>query len=77
MKNMSKTIISTGIGKSHFFEAGLALHKAEFPIEIITSWRPQGHQKLINLFGNLISQSNLSKRLSDRRPFGLEGSAIM
>ena len=72
MKNMSKTIISTGIGKLHFFEAGLALHKAEFPIEIITGWRPQGHQKLINLFGNLISQSNLSNRLNDRRPFGLE-----
>jgi glycosyltransferase involved in cell wall biosynthesis len=71
-KCMPRSILSTGVGKLHFFESALALHQANYPIEVITGWRPQGGDTLVNLLGNLIGQQSLSKRLDARNPVGLE-----
>jgi glycosyltransferase involved in cell wall biosynthesis len=73
---MPKVILSTGIGKLHFFESALAIHEANYPLELITGWRPKGREKLIDALGQFIGQSSLSKRLAARWPIGLEDIPI-
>jgi glycosyltransferase involved in cell wall biosynthesis len=70
--SMPKAILSTGIGKLHFFESALAIHGASYPLELIMGWRPKGGEKLIDALGQLIGQNLLSKRLAARWPSGLE-----
>ena len=72
----NKVIFSTGIGKLHFFESALALHKLGCPLEIITGWHPKDGNPWVNLTGKLIGQKNLSKRLAARRPAGLESVLV-
>jgi glycosyltransferase involved in cell wall biosynthesis len=72
----NKAILSTGIGKLHFFESVLALHKIGYPVEIITGWRPKTDNHLVNLVGKLIAQDNLTNRLAARRPVGLESVTV-
>ena len=69
---MSRSIISSGIGKLHFFESALAIHQDNYPIKVITGWRPQGGDIFIDLLGKLVGQKSLSKRLATRHPVGLE-----
>lgn len=76
MTTIKKVILSTGIGKLHFFESALALHKMGYPVEIITGWRPKNDNHLVNLVGKLINQDNLTKRLATRRPVGLESVPV-
>ena len=73
---MNKVTLSTGIGKLHFFDSALALHQAGYPIEVITGWRPEGRERLVNLIGKLLGQNNLAKRLAARRPIGLDSVPV-